>query len=170
LETPDRELFERHVERVTLRSHELEIVLRGDAVCDDADALFADAPLRLSIPFVPNLPRRKGIAHAPADNRQTIDPETRNALLRAIARSRGWLDSILSGRAASFDEIAAAENLVERHVRFLTPLAFLSPRIINAIADGAVPIGLTVSTLARALPHKWIDQEQLLGLGRDALV
>jgi hypothetical protein len=63
-----------------------------------------------------------------------MDSETRDALLRAIARSRGWLDSILSGAAASFDELAAAENLAERHVRFLMPLAFLSPRIVGVIA------------------------------------
>ena len=91
--------------------------------------------------------------------------ETRDALLRAIARSRGWLDSILSGAAASFDELAAAENLAERHVRFLMPLAFLSPRIVGVIADGAAPAGLTASGLARSLPHKWIDQERFFGLG-----
>ncbi len=118
----------------------------------------------LSIPFAPNLPRRKGIAHAPADQ-GAMDAETRDALLKAIARSRGWLDSILSGKAASFDDIATAENLAARHVRFLMPLAFLSPSIIRAIAYGAAPSGLTVSGLARALPHKWIDQERTVGRG-----
>jgi site-specific DNA recombinase len=49
-------------------------------------------------------------------------------VIAAIARARGWLDFILSGKAASFDDIAAAENLADRHVRFLMPLAFLSPR------------------------------------------
>ena len=31
------------------------------------------------------------------------------------------------------------------------PLAFLSPRIVGVIADGAAPAGLTVSSLARSL-------------------
>ena len=35
--------------------------------------------------------------------------------------------------------IAKRENLAERHVRFLTPLAYLSPRIIEAIAEGRAP-------------------------------
>jgi hypothetical protein len=48
------------------------------------------------------------------------------------------------------------------HVRRLAPLAFLSPRIIHAIADSTAPARLTVS---QALPHSWKDQEQLLGLG-----
>ncbi len=154
----DRELLQRHVERVTVRPKELEIMLGSDEDGAEAGALTS-----LSIPFAPNLPRQKGITHAPADQ-GTMDSETRDALLRAIARSRDWLDSILSGKAASFDDIAAAEKLAERHVRFPMPLAFLSPRIIRAIADSAVPAGLTVSRLARSLPHKWIDQERMFGL------
>ncbi len=154
----DRELIERHIERITVRPKELEITLRSDE-----DGAEAGAPTSLSIPFAPNLPRQKGITHSPAD-KGTMDSETRDALLRAITRARGWLDAILAGKAASFDDIAAAENLAERHVRFLMPLAFLSPRIIRAIADGAAPIGLTVSGLARSLPHKWIDQERMFGL------
>jgi site-specific DNA recombinase len=70
----------------------------------------------------------------------------------------------LAGKTASFDEIAFAEGLVERHVRRLVPLAFLSPKIIQAIADGTVPTGLTVSNLTQALPHAWTAQEQMLGL------
>ena len=52
----------------------------------------------------------------------------------------------------------------ERHVRFLAPLAFLSPRILAAIADGVAPAELTVSSLARALPMQWRQQEQAIGL------
>jgi site-specific DNA recombinase len=44
------------------------------------------------------------------------------------------------------------------------PLAFLSPRIVGAIADGTAPTGLTVSGLARSLPHKWIEQERMFVL------
>src|SRR5208282_5855753 len=115
------------------------------------------------IRFVPNGPARKGIVHAPAES-GTIDPKARDALLRAIARSRAWMDAILAGRIASFDEIACAEDLAERHVRRLAPLAFLSPKIVQAIADGDAPADLTVSRLTESLPHSWAAQEQLLGL------
>ena len=66
----------------------------------------------------------------------------------------------------AFDEIASAEGLAERHGRRLVPLAFLSPKIIQAIADGTVPAGLTVSNLTQALPHAWAAQEHMLGLCR----
>ncbi len=70
------------------------------------------------------------------------------------------MDRMLSEKVASTDEIATTEHLAERHVRFLLPLAFLSPRIIAAIASGTAPTGLTVSSIARALPHKWSEQER----------
>jgi hypothetical protein len=36
----------------------------------------------------------------------------------------------------------------------------VSPRIVGAILDGTAPAGLTVITLARALPWCWTEQEQ----------
>jgi hypothetical protein len=154
----DRDLIRQWVERVIVHPNELEIMLRG-AEADTGP----DASVRLRIAFAPNLPRRKGIAHSPAAP-ASIDAATREALLRAVARARGWMDAILAGRVVSFDDVAAAEGLAERHVRRLAPLAFLSPRIIEAIADGAAPAGLTVSRLTQALPHAWSAQEQMLGI------
>jgi site-specific DNA recombinase len=66
--------------------------------------------------------------------------------------------------AANIGTIAKRENLAERHVRFLAPLAYLSPRIIEAIAEGRAPADLTVTRLARNLPTVWADQEEQLGL------
>jgi site-specific DNA recombinase len=159
---PDRHLISRCVERVIVRLKELDIILRSVEADTEPDASTC-APARLRIAFAPNLPRRKGIAHAPAEP-ASIDPAAREALLRAVARARGWVDAILAGRIASFEDIAAAEGLAERHVRRLAPLAFLSPRIIAAIAEGDAPVGLTVSRLTQALPHAWTAQEQMLGM------
>ena len=75
------------------------------------------------------------------------------------------MDAVLAGKTASFDEIASAEGLAERHVRRLVPLAFLSPKIIQAIADGTAPSGLTVSNLTQALPHAWTAQEHSASAG-----
>jgi site-specific DNA recombinase len=165
-ETSDRELIRKHVERIVIGAGRISVALRteqGDGERSDATAP-PNEPMELVIPFVQtNLPK-KGIAHVPAE-RGTIGAETRNTLLQAITRSRSWMDSIFAGKTKSFDEIAAAENLAERHVRFLIPLAFLSPRIIEAIANGTTRGDVTVSGLARALPHKWSDQERMLQLG-----
>jgi hypothetical protein len=68
------------------------------------------------------------------------------------------------GRVTSFEEIARSENKVERHIRHLASLAFVSPRIVEAIANGSAPADLTVTTLARALPHGWAAQEHKFGI------
>jgi hypothetical protein len=48
--------------------------------------------------------------------------------------------------------------------RRLIPLAFVSPRIVEAIANGSAPGDLTITMLARALPHGWAAQEHKLGI------
>jgi site-specific DNA recombinase len=80
-------------------------------------------------------------------------------LLTTIAKARGWIDDIRLGRVGSFAEIAKREVRGERHIRLLAPLAFLSPRIIGAIVNGTAPADLTVTSLAKALPCSWIEQE-----------
>ena len=95
-----------------------------------------------------------------------MSTEHRNTLLTAIAKARLWVDDLTQGRVASFGEIADLEGKVERYIRLLTPLAFVSPRIINVIVDGAVPAALTLTDLAKALPHSWAAQEHRLLLSR----
>jgi DNA invertase Pin-like site-specific DNA recombinase len=83
---PDRDLISRRVERVIVYPTELEVILRSVEADTGPDAPTC-APARLRIAFAPNLPRRKGIAHAPAEP-ASIDPAAREALLRAIAGAR----------------------------------------------------------------------------------
>ena len=117
----------------------------------------------MTIPWVPvGAKARKGIAFEPAGG-QSLDPAARDTLLTAIARARCWMADLVEGRVSSFEEIAQNEGKVERHIRYLAPLAYLSPRIVESIASGTAPAGLTVTSLARALPHSWAEQEQELG-------
>jgi site-specific DNA recombinase len=99
-----------------------------------------------------------------------MSPESRDVLLAAIAKARSWIDDLMEGRAASFAEIAKREGKVERHIRLLAPLAFVSPRIIAGIIDGSAPGGLTVTGLAKSLPCEWNSQEtQILSEHRRSL-
>src|SRR5439155_17555565 len=97
------------------------------------------APSILNVPWcaAPTV-EVKGIIHLPSLAR-TISPGTRDALLSAIAKARAWIDDLVDGRVASLAEIAKQEGKVERHIRFLTLLAFVSPRIVSAIANHSVP-------------------------------
>jgi hypothetical protein len=129
-----------------------------------AKKALASAPLdTIEVPFTPTTPLQKGIAHLPSTG-AALSEADRVALLTAIARSKAWVEAILKDHALDFATIARRENRAERHVRFLAPLAYLSPRVIKAIAEGRAPGNLNVSNLARALPRNWADQEQRFGM------
>ena len=166
----DGHLIERHVERITLTPRHIKLQMRPDA--PDAVTVPEDAghneieDLRvatITIPWSGPLPAAvKGIVHVPAHN-TPITPARRETLLTAIAKARQWVDDVARGRTATFAQIARREGKVERHVRLLAPLAFLSPRIVAAIIDGTAPADLTVTMLARALPYSWAEQERRIG-------
>jgi DNA invertase Pin-like site-specific DNA recombinase len=142
------------VARVVVEGRRLLVTLHPRSEIDEAVDM-----LELTIPFSPKLALRKGVAHAPANREPVLDPQSRETLLRAIARARRWHDAMLEGEA-NLDEIAKAEGLAERYVRRLATLAFLSPKIIGAIANGSAPAGLTPSSLSEALPLSWAEQER----------
>jgi hypothetical protein len=169
----DRDLIERHVERITVKPQAVEVTLMendGPATTGEHDSERVEhdgndrPPLALVLPWaMQSFVAVKGIIHTPSAA-PTLKPETRDALLMAIAKSRGWIDDLTEHRVASFAEIARREGKVERHIRLLAPLAFVSPKIVSAIIDGTVPADLTVTGLAKALPHFWAEQERRIGL------
>src|SRR6266540_1867387 len=168
----DRDLIERYVDSVIVKSRALEVrmVLTNEASAQTEEPGINDpAPhqprtVQITLPWTcPSFAAVKGIIHAPT-SKPAMKPESRDALLTAISKARGWIDDIWLGRIASFAEIAKREAQGERHIRLLAPLAFVSPRIIAAIVDGTAPADLTVTGLAKALPYSWAEQEQSLGL------
>lgn len=99
-----------------------------------------------------------------AHTARKLDP----ALIKAVARARGWFDDLVSGRARSYDEIARREDVTRRYVGRLMPLAFLAPDIVSAIVRGTQPIDLTVETITKRteLPLDWAEQRSILRLDR----
>jgi DNA invertase Pin-like site-specific DNA recombinase len=178
LSDSDWKLVERHLERVTLTSSEIKLRLReiGEEAPQNLNphdgASTSSGPAittvkTIAVPWTnPLRAAVKGIVHVPAHN-TPIKPGRREALLIAIAKARHWIDDLVHGRAASFAALARREGKVERHIRLLVPLAFLSPRVVSGLLDGTAPADLTITTLARALPWSWAEQEQRLGLYGD---
>ena len=95
----------------------------------------------------------KGILHSPSP-RPAMNADERDALLTAIAEARRWIDDLVERRVASFAEIAKQEGKVERHIRLLAPLAFLSPRVILNIVEG-IAQSSAVKELAKQTPYCW---------------
>jgi hypothetical protein len=69
------------------------------------------------------------------------------ALLKAIARGRGWFDELVTGRALSLHELAKRDGISRRYIRRLAGLAFLSPELVEAILQGRQPFALTATRL-----------------------
>jgi site-specific DNA recombinase len=168
----DRDLIERHVERVVIKPQALEVRLvptseastqTEEPGAKDLGASQLPTPAIALAWTAPSLAAVKGIVHVPSA-KPAMKPESRDALLAAIAKARKWVDDIRLGRIASFAEIAKREGQGERHIRLLAPLALVSPRIIAAIIDGSAPADLTVTGLAKALPYSWAEQERSIGL------
>jgi DNA invertase Pin-like site-specific DNA recombinase len=155
-EISDRELIEQNVHKLIIRRDRIEVESQRDANGEEVGLAS-----KLVVPFSPTASAQKGITRE-APNNGRIDARTREKLLNAIRRASRWVEAVRSGEAKSFDEIAAQEGLGERHVRWLTPLAFLSPKVLDGIRDGSASAGLTIARLAKALPHSWIEQEATL--------
>jgi site-specific DNA recombinase len=88
------------------------------------------------------------------------------ALIKTVARGRQWADDLLSGRMVSVAAIAEREGVLPNYVRRLTRLAFLAPRIVEAIVAGHQPPALTAKALTERieLPLSWSDQERAVGM------
>jgi site-specific DNA recombinase len=168
----DRDLIERHVDRVIVRPQAVEVGLilsSSTASTDHANDEQARGELpatTLALPWAaPTFVAVKGIVHEPAE-KPTMSPESRDALLAAIAKARGWIEDLRLGPVATLGEIADREGLGERHVRLLAPLAFIAPCVVEAIANGCAPADLTITGLAKSLPYSWARQKQRFAAAR----
>ncbi len=83
-------------------------------------------------------------------------------LIRALRNAHDWVAQMKTG--ASVKQIASTTTISESYITRIVPMAFLSPRIQQAILSGSQPAELTLETIARSkLPIDWSAQEQLFG-------
>ena len=54
------------------------------------------------------------------------------------------------------------EGLSERYLRAQLPLAYLSPKVVEAVVNGTISADVTVTQLWSALPISWAEQEREL--------
>ena len=87
----------------------------------------------------------------------TID----NALVKALARAFRWQRFLQDGVFNTIDDLAEAEQINPSYVSRMLRLAFLSPRIIEAIVAGKHPAHLTMKDLMTPFPADWKLQERI---------
>jgi site-specific DNA recombinase len=158
--TEDRELIEQYVDRAMVKPDTIEVwrittVRQGGLSEADQGLEPADTPSVIILPWKASTPgAAKGVLYAPPA-RSLMSPETRKALLEAIAKARVWIEDLVAGRVDSLADIAWREKKLERHVRLLAPLAFVPPPLVSAIIEGSVEPNFTVTSLASKLPLLW---------------
>jgi site-specific DNA recombinase len=158
-EVAARRLIDRAVGRGTLGEGHIEISLTGEAT-----RIIGRESISFQWKQTPSRARREILDASMAGNDAgacRLDVKTRACLVRAIARSRVWLETIVSG-VLDIDAIAAREGLTMRSVQLMLPLALLSPTIVTAAAEGKLPSGFGQRFLS-AVPVLWGDQCKLLG-------
>ena len=85
------------------------------------------------------------------------------SLVLAVARGRTWASALRRGENADTAEIASKCGLSEAYVRRILRLAFLAPDIVESIAEGRQPRGLTLHRLLCPVPFAWAEQRQRFG-------
>jgi hypothetical protein len=118
-----------------------------------------DKSLRISRVFLMQIRRRGFEMRLVIQGNSAPAPLADLTLIRAGARGRRWADDLLTGRVESIAAIAKREGVLPNYVRRLTRLAFLSPRIVEAIAAGRQPTELSAKALTERieLPLLWSD-------------
>ena len=152
------------VKRVDLRKDGMEISMNLESLLP-RDSGIRRAPSLMFTRFVNLQMKRRGVAMRLVIGGSFSTRKTDPTLLKAVARGHKWFNELVSGRAAFTREIAARERVNERFVRRLIPLAFLSPAIVQAIAEGRHPGDLTGEALCRGIdiPVEWAKQNLALG-------
>ena len=93
-----------------------------------------------------------------------IEPASGTPLVKAIARGLAWREEFERGDFPTVKAMAEAHGLDPSNVRHTFNLAFLSPRILEAIAAGRdVPPDLSVARLLRVQSLVWDEQVRELG-------
>jgi DNA invertase Pin-like site-specific DNA recombinase len=152
------------VERVELGREGIRISLKLP-LCQIEDDETSSKQLSLTRDFTMRL-KRRGVETRIVLEGDSAPGPVDLQLLKAIARAHRWTTDLLSGRVKSIRELAKREGMNRRSVQRLLRLGFLSPRLVEAIAEGRQPPDLTVIKLTRRidLPALWNAQEQALGL------
>jgi len=168
----ERELVERHIERITVMPQSIEIRLVTHYKQKNKDKRSKSSarsgrnstgPSIITVPWTNNAgPGAKGVVHSPSQ-KSPMSEENRDALLAAIAKARAWIEDLAEGRIVSFAEIARKESKVERHIRLLAQLAFVSPRIVSLINKREV-LSVKMTTLAKAAVPSWDKQRRRVGI------
>jgi hypothetical protein len=143
LPAPDRDqLLKTVIDRIVVQTDHIEIRLRLAAVLhellgsDPAGQRVQAAGKFLAIASVTcpfkHIGSRRTLRLVIDKDRLSND-RSRQLILRAIARARGWYQRIVDGEATCLNDIIRRDGIDASHAKKIFPLAFLSPSCTQSI-------------------------------------
>ena len=91
-------------------------------------------------------------------------------LVMALARAFHWQELIDSEKYPSIIELADALGIDRSYVGRIMRLTLLAPVIVEAIAEGREPSGLSLERLVKRMPMLWEEQRRRFGFRHNASV
>ena len=160
----DRSVIAAQIARIDVHKDRLTVRLKSPDT-EETSASTDDHVLSMPWQKPPSRKSRQILLphHASRPDVRPIRIERRARLVGAIARSRRWLDEIVSGEVTDVDQIAARQKCSVRQVNMTISLAFLAPGLVRAAVEGRLPRGIGVERL-RDAPAEWNRQFEALGL------
>lgn len=70
------------------------------------------------------------------ENEKNVPVKIDSTLLKTIARAHCWFEELATGKVSSLTEIAQRESVGKSYVGDILKLAFVPPKLVEAIADG----------------------------------
>jgi site-specific DNA recombinase len=157
-----RNIFETIVKRVAMSESEAQIEIDGGKLLQALLGSQSDDPIgstgiSLVCPFTI---KRRGqqvriVISAGDENESRSIP----SLMKVIARSRDWMELIVSGKARTLDDLIKTSGLTRPYVKNAFRCVALSPPLIDAIISGRHRVDLTVMNLTHDLPFDWNKQQ-----------
>lgn len=144
------------IAHIQVHSDELEVTLTSEAL-----------GIKHALPWVWWIPRpeRKPFREAKLRidalyNDKGVDP----ALIDVLTQARDVQRLVMASPELGLHQLAKRESRCRKQLTKLLRISFLSPRIVEAIFEGAQPRGMTRKHLLEVeLPIVWAQQEELLG-------
>jgi site-specific DNA recombinase len=97
------------------------------------------------------------------DGTMPYHPVPERNLIRALAYAQRWRGLLKSGKAGAIRDLAHGCGLDAGEVRAQLPLAFLSPRIVEALTDQPQPLTVAFARIAEVSRLvSWAEQERLI--------
>lgn len=141
---------------ISIRSDCMEIILKPGALSIEAEADWS-----WTLPLPTRRPFRE--ARIRIDSSR-IEASAANELLALIVDAMAAQRLVLASPELSLAQLAKREGRCRTQLARLLRLSRMSPRIVDAIADGTQPKGLTRRTLLICdMPIDWAEQERQFG-------